>query len=372
LLDIQMPGKDGFEVCKEIKDNPAWKDIPVIFLSSYKSTDKKMKAFSLGAVDYIEKPYVPEEVIARIMAQLKIKNTLHKVNQLNLKLENQNKECEKTVEKRTAELKSLYEELIRKNKKVEELNKTLSNEKETINKAHNELESLEKTKSDFLSIISHHLRTPLNGIINYRDFLLSTLKTPEQQEYIKGVIESSNKLLKHVKLAQLITQLKLGKFKLDIKPFLFKEFWYKLRRDEIDEILRPKNISTNLKLNPEDLPLMVDEKLFRKCILALIENSVNFSDESSQIVIIGESSNNEVIIKIIDNGSGFSKKGIKNFGLLYAIEKPMNISEELGLGLATVKFIMDVHSGEVSISNREPFGAVITLKFKKDLTLINK
>src|ERR1035441_7119364 len=70
LLDVRMPGMDGFEVCARLKRNPRTRDIPVIFLTSSDQPDDKVRAFQCGAVDYISKPFEAEEVLARIDTHL--------------------------------------------------------------------------------------------------------------------------------------------------------------------------------------------------------------------------------------------------------------------------------------------------------------
>lgn len=72
LLDIRMPGMDGYEVCQQLKSDLLTRDIPVIFLSALRDTEDKVHAFSLGAVDYIAKPYQPEEVLARVRNHLEL------------------------------------------------------------------------------------------------------------------------------------------------------------------------------------------------------------------------------------------------------------------------------------------------------------
>lgn len=74
LLDIMMPDIDGYEVCQQLKANPQTQDIPVIFLSALDLTFDKVKAFELGAADYINKPFHPAEVLARVKNQLKIRH----------------------------------------------------------------------------------------------------------------------------------------------------------------------------------------------------------------------------------------------------------------------------------------------------------
>ena len=72
LLDIMMPGIDGYEVCRQLKSNPATSGIPVIFLSALGDTEDKVKGLQLGAVDYVTKPFQPDEVIARVNTHLTI------------------------------------------------------------------------------------------------------------------------------------------------------------------------------------------------------------------------------------------------------------------------------------------------------------
>jgi diguanylate cyclase (GGDEF)-like protein/PAS domain S-box-containing protein len=72
LLDIQMPEMDGYEVCRRLKENPATRDVPILFLSSFSETEDKLKGFALGAVDYLTKPYQREELLARVSTHLEL------------------------------------------------------------------------------------------------------------------------------------------------------------------------------------------------------------------------------------------------------------------------------------------------------------
>jgi diguanylate cyclase (GGDEF)-like protein/PAS domain S-box-containing protein len=76
LLDVRMPGMDGFEVCRRLKADPATRDVPVIFVSALSETDEKVQGFELGAVDYVIKPYQREELLARVRTHLEL-NRLH-------------------------------------------------------------------------------------------------------------------------------------------------------------------------------------------------------------------------------------------------------------------------------------------------------
>lgn len=111
LLDIIMPFLDGFETCRLLKANPATKNIPVIFMSSLYETVDKVKGLSLGAVDYITKPFQHEEVLIRIKLHLEMSYLHKKMEEKNVLLGNLTSQLENQVEKRTAELKSVLHEL---------------------------------------------------------------------------------------------------------------------------------------------------------------------------------------------------------------------------------------------------------------------
>jgi len=76
LLDITMPGMDGFEVCKKLKSSPKTRNIPVVFLTASQDTESIVHAFKIGGSDYISKPYNTEEVLARLQTHLKLKKAL--------------------------------------------------------------------------------------------------------------------------------------------------------------------------------------------------------------------------------------------------------------------------------------------------------
>jgi PleD family two-component response regulator len=87
LLDIKMPGMDGYEVCELLKANKHTRDIPVIFISALDEVLDKVKAFSVGGVDYITKPFEFEEVLARVETHTTIRNLQKKLQEQNINLQ---------------------------------------------------------------------------------------------------------------------------------------------------------------------------------------------------------------------------------------------------------------------------------------------
>jgi PleD family two-component response regulator len=87
LLDIRMPGMDGYEVCKQLKSDEKTSGIPVIFISALNELDDKIKAFSLGGVDYITKPFQAEEVLARVKTHLTLRSLQKSIEDKNAQLQ---------------------------------------------------------------------------------------------------------------------------------------------------------------------------------------------------------------------------------------------------------------------------------------------
>ena len=125
LLDIRMPGMDGYEVCKRIKSDDTTGDIPVIFISALLNVDDKVSAFKAGGVDYVAKPFQNEEILARIQTHMSLKRMMKQIEAQNILLRHEinerkkaeealeitNKELEERVAERTAHLKQLKEQI---------------------------------------------------------------------------------------------------------------------------------------------------------------------------------------------------------------------------------------------------------------------
>lgn len=107
LLDVRMPGMDGHEICRRLKADPATRDIPVIFLSALGDTGDKVLGFELGAVDYIAKPYQPEEVLMRVRTHVELRRLQSRL--------------EERVAERTAQLKASEASLRESETRLQEL-----------------------------------------------------------------------------------------------------------------------------------------------------------------------------------------------------------------------------------------------------------
>src|SRR5207253_7897182 len=108
MLDITMPEMDGYEVCRQLKDDPLTNNIPVIFISALDDVLDKVKAFKVGGIDYVSKPFQCEEVLARVENQLQL-----------FRLRQALEESKNVLQKQNADLVRKNEELIQANQRTD-------------------------------------------------------------------------------------------------------------------------------------------------------------------------------------------------------------------------------------------------------------
>lgn len=159
LLDIRMPGVDGFEVCRRLKADEHTRDIPVIFLSSLTDTADKTKGFELGAVDYIAKPYHAQEVLARVKAHLALAAAKEQLRTQNLQLQQVNEQLTVEIAERKWAEKALADALSRLQSLSGEEFKVQEEERSHIaHELHEQLAQELASLNMYLTILKPHCR----------------------------------------------------------------------------------------------------------------------------------------------------------------------------------------------------------------------
>jgi two-component system sensor histidine kinase/response regulator len=337
LLDINMPGMNGFEVCRNIRSNPEMNNVPVIFLSADTDRESILKGFEFGAQDYVTKPFDSRELLARVRTHLALKDSLEKLEKLN-------KSLEEKVAERTQQLKESNEKLEATNIK---------------------LFDLDRAKTDFLNLISHEIRTPLNGILGP----LELLKEPADARDIADLVEildMSVKRLERFSLnALLITRLKIKQFEIRKDRIHLSNLINEVL-DEEKEKFQARSIQ--VKRNDEiTLGLISGEaELIKKCISNILDNAVRFSPFSGTIEINTYVEDQTIICEIKDLGKGFATGAINHVFELFTTGDEYK-DNYIGIGLPIAKMIMEGHCGSIIVGNNPGGGASVKLLFQNSI-----
>ena len=333
LLDVNMPGINGFEVCQEIRRMERFNELPVIFLTANTETEQIVKGFSSGGQDYVTKPFHADELLARIATHIELREKREQLKQMN--------------------------ELL--NEKVKERTKELEASNKKLETAYQELRKLDESKALFLRLISHEINTPLNGVIGFADYLKEELVSTEYFSLIEKLSESAHRLNDFAQSSLIITQMRT-------LPDDYKKEMIELRgvMDDIlfnnRDVIKQKNIEVDLLWISTGSIITGSYELISMCISHLFRNAIQHSPENSSIVIECRSEESCLKLSIEDNGAGFSEKSLDN------LFRPFSTTDELidnnkGLGLSIVKIIADFHNAGLNITNKPEGGARVELRF---------
>ena len=329
LLDINMPEMNGYEVCEQLKSTREVSDIPVIFLSALNETQDKVKAFRSGAVDYISKPFQFEEVHARVETHLK----LHELRRA-LKLHNER--LEETVAARTRELAE-------------------ANERLTI---------LDRSKNEFLSLISHEFRTPLNGLLGVGEIILDGMDSTAENTELKGMFEESRRrIISILDDALLLTQIDVSSDRFRSAPVSLSAV---LNRaiESTTEFAESRQVTLMPPSAGPDL-VLGDEDLLLRASHALLETAVKFSEEREAVRIAREVVSDSLRVTIESCGKTIPSPAIAKFFDLFSIGDASTPGGDLGLGPPVAYRILSLFGASVSVANRDPSGIRLTLSLKQ-------
>jgi two-component system, sensor histidine kinase and response regulator len=328
LLDVMMPELNGYEVCQRMKSEGQLADVPIIFLSALSETQDKVKAFRAGGVDYISKPFQIEEVHARVDTHLK----LHEL-QLALKLHNER--LEEAVRARTQELAE----------------------------ANRRLTILDHSKDDFLNLISHEFRTPLNGLLGVGELILEEMPSTQENIELQGLFQRSRRrILSILDDALLLTQMDVS-----VEQFRFAPVSLNAALNRAIERTIEFARSRRVTLTPIAVVLDVvlgDEDLLVRALQALLETAIKFTDEGGSVLMSYDAAAVSPSIIIESQGRTIPDPALPKFFDLFSIGQAMTPGGDLGLGPAMANRILSLFGASVSVQNREPSGIRLTVLLK--------
>ena len=282
LMDVMMPGMDGFETCRKLKEDTVFENTPIIFVTGKAETEDVVNAFKSGGADYITKPFRDEEVLARVGTHLKLIQTI-KTN-----------ECLVTDLKRAV-----------------------------LNLESAQQESL--AKSQFLGRMSHELHTPLNAIIGFSELLSMRERDPlneEQSESVDEIKKAGKHLLNLVDQVLEINKIDSGELKC-VSQKVSLDAIISEAITSMSDLAEGECVSfDNLIDKNRDIFVNGDPGKIKQVFLNVLDNAIKYNKEGGEVVLsLNEGEPEKVCVAIRDTGGGIPQdKHEKIFDPLYRLE----------------------------------------------------
>jgi len=319
LMDINMPGMSGYEACKAIKADPELADIPLIFLTARSDTDDMVHGYSLGALDYITKPFDHTELVMKL------------VNYMSLKVG-----------------------------------------REKLLDANQALKTADAAKNKFVSIISHDLRSPMGGILGLMKILVderNSLSKEEADEFILSIYDTLKRQYEFMEDLLKWGNMQIGRYELkpvDIDLNLFFNNIHELYKSNTIN----KQISVATDIEP-DLKIIADPTMFNSAIANIMSNCIKFTPQGGSISITGATENNEIIISIKDSGVGMEQVIADHIFDPEHFHTTKGTEQEggSGLGMVLVGDVIKIHKGKIKAISSPGVGTqfIITLPKNSDI-----
>lgn len=326
LLDSGMPGMDGFETCAALRQIPGGAELPVIFVTALSDLDSEIRAFALGAVDFIHKPISPLIVQARVRTHL-------------------------VLQERTAKLHSALEQAQQAN----------------------------RAKSRFLANMSHELRTPLNSLLLLARHLADNAQgnlTAQQVEFANLIALSGNDLLDLVTDLLDFARIDNGRLELRAERLLFPDLIDAVKRIH-QHVAQQKGLAFNVEIGAAVPATMVTDPLRLQQILRnLVANAIKFTQSGSVslAVRVAESgwpethpvlsqTSTVLAFDVIDTGIGIAPEKMEGIfdAFMQADSGTARRYGGAGLGLTICRQLADLLGGEITVESRLGEGSTFTL-----------
>jgi signal transduction histidine kinase len=309
LLDVLMPGIDGFETCRRLKQKKETQEIPVIFMTALSETVDKVKGFEAGGVDYITKPLHQQEVLARVNTHLSLRKVQKDLSQLNA------------------------------------------------------------SKDKFFSIIAHDLKNPFVGLMSLSKTLLESFETLDQeeiQECIQGIHETSKHGF-HL-LSNLLEWAKsqTGRIQwspkyIDLRPIMLQNFAL------LETKAKEKKISLHCNV-PANTCVYADANMVDTVVRNLATNALKYTENGGKVSISSHEAEDFVEISVDDTGVGIQEEDICKLFKIEIKYSSLGTAKEqgTGLGLILCKEFIEKNKGKIWVESKVGKGSSFKFVLPKD------
>ncbi len=327
LLDINLPGKNGFEVCRSLKALPELRETPVIFLSGLMETSDKLEAFASGGVDYVSKPFQFREVEARVRAHLEI-------------------------QRQRRQLEESHQDLQAALSDTRQVNKQLVSVNERLRQS-------EELKSHFIANMRNEINDPLGSILGLAGELCNPGLPVEQSRIMASLIKKEachlNFKLRNIFCA---AELEAG----EATPFITKVDVASVLRDVAEDFacaVKEKQQTFTVHVTEEIGTFATDAGKLRIILANLLANAIEFSPAGSRIELRALLQDGALALEVEDHGEGLSEMDRSLiFERFRQLETGLTRAHKgQGLGLAVVKALADLLHGQISVDSEPGRGS---------------
>jgi signal transduction histidine kinase len=357
VLDVQMPGMNGFETARFIKSRERTRHLPIIFLTAISKEDRYVyEGYAAGAVDYIFKPFEPEILRSKVsvFVDLQRKNwqIADQVEQL------------REAERESLELRhaaELSDQEVRTTEQLRAINDELRTRQA-------ELERAIGSRNRFYASMSHELRTPINAVLGYTTLLLDEIYGPiteKQANSLRRVEKAAQHLLELVNDVLDLSKIEAGKIDLSVEkvtfPMLIEDLFVSVR-PLADER------STPLSVHHEDgdHTITTDPRRVRQIVLNLLSNAIKFGNAKPVEVTTRGLEDGGVDIEVRDHGVGIAAENLSRiFDEFVQLESTRE--QGTGLGLPISRRLAVLLGGRLSVQSTPGVGSSFVLSLPQTL-----
>ncbi|CAN5141817.1 hypothetical protein BH11PSE14_BH11PSE14_22240 [soil metagenome] len=373
LLDVDMPGMDGFETASLIHQHPRYAKTPIIFVSAEIVSElDRLQGYKLGAVDYLMLPIIPEILRSKIAVlselhrkrvELQGLNTRHEMANEQLALANAALQAEKA-----SEVRQLNQSLSASNAELERINRSLQSEIRERGKVEHQLRQADRRQDEFLATLAHELRNPLAPIqsaLNARKLGMGGDVDDGIQSVIERQMRQLVRLVDDLLDVSRITRdrLELRREMVDLAEVLT------IARETVQPLLASAGQTLEVHLPAGALPLHADPHRLAQVFSNLLSNASKFSAQGSTLSLAAELEAGRILVRVRDTGIGLDREHLLTiFDLFAQVDTSLERARAgLGIGLTLARRLVELHGGRIAVHSE---GIGHGAEFSVDLPLL--
>ncbi len=361
LLDVSMPGIDGFETASLIHEHPRFERTPIIFVSGVNLSElDRLRGYKLGAVDYVHIPLVPEILRGKVAVLVELYCKRRELQSLNRALERANAdlaEANAALEaEKTRELEELNRDLKRANTGLEAANSALQAEIAERARIERQLKVADRHKDEFLAMLAHELRNPLAPIRNAVEIMRRKVTADPQLTWAREVIErQTGSLMRLVDDLLDVSRITRGKINLSRESL---ELGTIVARavETAQPLFEEKRQQLEVEVPASPVRVQGDLTRLTQVLGNILANAAKYTGAGGRIELSARSAGRSAEIRVRDSGIGIPADQMpKIFDLFTQVQRGNEQAPGgLGIGLALVRRLVELHGGTVAAHSEGP------------------